>query len=200
MIPQVALLSQPILRLTAFTPPSEEENDLFGDDESEGILPQVLRVARGFARRRFRGNDGAFVDECIAEGNFVVTEMILTSLSTIKEKYPDREERFKFYRMSVGYKLKEYWSLRATSTESFLRKKGIEIRQHQLHESHALRQYSEADEFIALEHAVRDELELRVVEFYAMGNARDLIASKCGISLRRVKRILIRIKKRLKSS
>lgn len=184
--------------MIAFTPPSEEEVELLGDEGCEGILPQVERVARGFARRRFRGSDAAFVEECIAEGNFVVVELIWTSLSEIKARFPDKEERFKFYRMSVGYKLKEYWSLRATSTESYLRKKGIEIRQHQLHESHAIRYYSDADEFIALEHAVRDELELRVVEFYAMGNARDLIASKCGISERRVKKILIRIRKRLR--
>lgn len=199
MIPQVALstISTPS-RLTAFTPPSDEESELFGDERGEGILPQVERVAKGFARRRFRGTDEAFVDECIAEGNFVVVELIWTSLQDIKAKYPDKEERFKFYRISVGYKLKEYWSLRATSTESYLRKKGVEVRQHQLHESDAIRYYSEADDFIALEHAVRDELELRVVEFYAMGNARDLIASKCGISERRVKKILIRIKKRLK--
>jgi Cys-tRNA synthase (O-phospho-L-seryl-tRNA:Cys-tRNA synthase) len=200
MIPQVALYSRETIpsQLTAFTPPSDEEVELFGTESSEGIFPQIERVARGFAKRRFRGMDVAFVEECIAEGNFTVVELIWTGLIELKAKYPDVEERFKFYRMSVGYKLKEYWSLRATSTESYLRKKGIELHRHQLHESDAIRYYSEADEYVAMEHAVRDELELRVVEFYAMGNTRDLIAQKCGISERRVKKILIRIKKRLK--
>jgi hypothetical protein len=179
-------------------PPSQEECELFGDSEHDGILEQVQRVAKGFARRRFRGTDLAFVDECIAEANFVVCELIYTSLAQLKAKYPEIEERFTFYRMSVGYKLKEYWSLRATSTESYLRKKGIEVKQHQLHESQAIRYYSEADEFIALENAARDEVEKLVLQFHAMGNTRDLIASKCGISERLVKKILIRIRKRLR--
>lgn len=194
MIPQVALQVSTTSRLTVFTPPSEEESELFGSD----LISQIQRVAKGFARRRFRQHDLAFVEECIAEAQFIVVELIWTSLKSIKEKYPDDTERHKFYRMSVGYKLKEYWALRATSTESYLRKKGIEVRQHQLYESTAIRYYSEADEFLALEHAVRNELELRVVEFFCMGNTRELIAEKCGLSISRVKKILTRIKKRLK--
>lgn len=179
------------------TPPSAEELELFGENGEEGIIEQAERVAKGFARRRFRGTDLAFVDECIAEAYYTVVCIVYESLAEVRVRYPDRDERFTFYRMSVGYKLKEYWSSRATSTESYLRKKGIEIRQHQLNESHLVKSYSEADEFIALENAVRNERERRVVELHAMGNARDLIASKLSLSEKLVKKILTRIKKRL---
>lgn len=199
MIPQAALsvgrMTSSALKLSI--PPSPEELELFGEAGAEGIIVQAERVAIGFARRRFRGTDLAYVDECITEAYFVVTEMIYEGLPEIKEKYPNKDERFTFFRMSVGYRLKAYWALRATQTESYLRAKGIEIRRHTLNESHLVKFYPEADEYVALEHAVRNERERRVVEFYTMGNDVELIASKLSLTERLVKKILTRIKKRL---
>lgn len=186
--------SSPNLQVKLFTPPSEAEAELFE------VLPQALRVARGFAKRRGKSKDAMFVDECEAEATFVVTELIYGAIRGVMEKFADKEERFKFYRMSVGYKLKEYYSYRATSTVSYLKKKGIEEQHIQLQESHALRVNIELECLILMDYICRDEIERRVVDFYAMGNPRDLIASKCGMSVGRVKRILRRVKRRLKES
>jgi hypothetical protein len=178
-------------------PPSECEDELFGIEEENSLLVQAERVARGYARGKSRQRDAAFVDECIAEAYFTVVELLWTSLKEIKEKYPDIVERHKFIRMSIGYKLKEYWAYRATSTISFLKKRGIVVKHQSIETCQVISDDSSLNEFIALDHATRDQVERRVIEFYCMGNDLELISIKCSMSQKRVKKILIRVKKRL---
>lgn len=183
-----------------FTPPSKTDIELFGDEMSDGALMHARRTARGFARGRSRSHDFAFIEECEAEAVFIVTEMILTTLDSIVEKYPILEERLKFYRMSVGYHLKGYWAHRATSTLSFLRKKGINEKVFELYEAAAslTRINLDAQVFELTDDLLPTELDKRVVEFYLMQNSREIIAVKCGITPKRVKRILRRLKRKLK--
>lgn len=194
MILPAIIQSSTTSKLSVFTPPDERETELF---EPDGIKDQAERVARGYARRKNRGNDKAFIDECVAEALYTVTYLLWTEWDSIKAKYPDKAERDTFLRMTVGYKLKEYFSYRATSTVSYLRKKGIEVRHEQLHESHVIQYVSPMDVAICLEDVCRDELEKRVIEYYAFGNMIDIVGAKCGISTKRAKKIINRIRRRL---
>lgn len=195
MIPLATTLLLKASSLSVFTPLSEREVELF---EEGGIVQQVTRVARGFARRRNRGNDEAFIDEATAEAIFQVTYIMWTEWDGVKDKYPDKAERATFLRMTVGYKLKEYFSLRATSTVSYLRKKGIEIRREQLHEAHRIEYVTPMDVYICFDDVCNDELEKRVIEFYAMGLMLEIVAAKCGLTLKRTKKIVNRIRRELR--
>lgn len=195
MIPQPITRISKTSTLKPFLPPDEREVELFEDD---GIAQQAERVARGFARKRNRGGDKGFTDEAIAEALYQVTYLMWTEWESIKEKYPDKAERATFLRMTVGYKLKEYFSHRATSTVSYLRKKGIEIRREQLHEAHLVQYISPMDIYIVFEDVCRDELEKRVIEYYALGNMIDIVGARCGISTKRAKKIVNRIRRRLR--
>lgn len=195
MIPKAITPLSKASNLSVFTPPDDRETELF---EEGGIAEQAERVARGFARRRNRGNDKAFIDEATAEALFQVTYMMWTEWESVKEKYPDKAERATFLRMTVGYKLKEYFSLRATSTVSFLRKKGIEIRREQLHEAHLIEYVSPMDVYICFDDVCENELEKRVLEFYAMGQMYELVAVRCGISTNRTKKIINRVRRKLR--
>jgi hypothetical protein len=194
MIPLATSQASTSSPLGVFTPPSPAVDELL---EPEGVLDQSERVARGFAKRKGRGTDGAFIDEAIAEAHYIVTVLILTEYESICEKYPDKAERMKFYRCSVGYKLMAYFSHRATSTVSYLKKKGIEVRRHSVHEGMLVEYVSAFDIKVCLEAVCTDALEMRVLEFYSMGNDREQIGLKCGISPKRVRKILVRIRKRL---
>lgn len=194
MIPLAILQKSTHFPLGVFTPPSPAVDELL---EPDGVLEQSARVARGFAKRKSRGNDKAFIDEAIAEAHFVVTYIILTEFESICEKYPDKAERMKFYRCSVGYKLMEYFSARPTSTVSYLKKKGIEVRRHAIHEGMLIEYVSAFDVKVCLEAVCEDHVEIRILEFYSMGLTREEIGVKCGLSPKRVKKILIRIRKRL---
>lgn len=182
--------------LNLSTPPSEFEDEFFGVGEQVGLMAQAERVARGFARGRNKQRDFAFVDECIAEAYYVVVEMYWTHFERIKLKFPDIIERHKFMRMSIGYRLKAYWSYRATSSISYLKQKGI-IEKHEPITDQIASKDCSLQQYIALENAVRNEIEARVVELFKIGNDRELIAHKLSMKPRRVKRILTRVKKRL---
>jgi len=194
MIPPALKRSLPTpFKLTFFSPPSEAEAEFFD------VIEQLERVAKGFARRRLKSIDEMFVDECIAEAYFVIVELIYTSLESIKAEYPNLDDRYKFYRTTVGYKLKEYWSYRATSTISFLKKKGISVQHYSLWEGAAIQYHSSLDIYIAMEHAARNDLERKVVELTAMGNPKELIAEKCALKPKQITKILKRVENRLKA-
>ena len=177
-----------------FTPPSPAVDELL---EPGGVLDQSERVAKGFAKRRGRSTDGAFIDEAVAEAHYTVTYIILTEYEAVCEKYPDKAERMKFYRCSVGYKLMEYFSHRATSTVSYLKKRGIEVRRHSIHEGMLVEYVSAFDLKVCIESVCADQVEVRILEFHSMGLTREEIAVKCGVSTKRVKKTLARIKRRL---
>lgn len=194
MILPVASQTLTVSRFGVFTPPSEAVEELL---ETDGVLEQSARVARGFAKRKGRGTDGAFIDEAIAEAHYQVTYVILTEYEAVCQKYPDKADRLKFYRCMVGYSLMEYFSHRNTSTISKLKKKGIEVRRHALHENMLVEYVSAFDVMVCLESVTTDAVELRILEFHTMGLEREEIASKCGVTPKRVKKILARIKRRL---
>lgn len=195
MILPVSIPNSERSTLSVFTPPDEREVELF---EPEGVKEQAERVARGYARRKNRGIDKAFVDECIAEAVFTVVYLMWTEWEAIKERYPDKTERDTFFRMSVGYKLKAYFCQRATSSVSDLRKKGIEIRREKLHESHIIQRIGPMDIAICFEDVCDNELEKRVIEYYALGQMPAIIAVRCGISEKRAKKIINKIRRKLR--
>lgn len=194
MIPLAQSQPSTSFQCGVFTPPSPAVDELM---EPDGVLDQSERVARGFAKRKGRGNDKAYIDEAIAEAHYTVTYIILTEYEAVCEKYPDKAERMKFYRCSVGYKLMEYFSLRATSTVSYLKRRGIKVQRHALHEGMLVEYVSAFDVKVVLESVCVDAVEMRILEFHSMGLDRDEIATKCSISTKRVKKTLARIKRRL---
>lgn len=194
-------------------------SELFGNTaEGDSPFEQSQRVAKGYARRMGRGGDRAFIDECQAEAAFIVTELIWEGYDGIMEKYPDEGERHKFYRMSVGYRLKEYWAYRSTSTISYLKKKGIIVKHYSLsHEpkvnvdavgfSNELLQHHElgrmnieVDLYILLDSVCTNEVERDILDNHAMGHTKEQIAEKFEISVARVYKILRRIKRRIRNS
>lgn len=185
-----------------------------------GPFEQSQRVAKGYARRIGRGGDLAFIDECQAEAAFIVVELIWTAYEKIIAKYPDQNDREKFYRMSVGYRLKEYFAYRSTSTISYLKKKGI-VEQHfslsaeqkgksefndgieaSFTTEHVglARMNIEIELYILLDSVCTSEVERLIVDLYAMGNTKEEIGEKLEMSPARVKKTLRRIKRRIRHS
>lgn len=183
------------MKLKVFTPRSEREDELLSED---GVLEQAQRVARGFVSRRGRQRDMMFKEEMEAEAAFLATEILWEEYVQLKERIPDIEERHRFIRKRIGYGLLEYVSHRASSTISYLKKKGIVEEHVVIRDSHLCRCNDDIECMIALESVTADELERCVVQYHAMGNPRDLIASKCGLTRNRVKKILSRVRRRLK--
>lgn len=177
--------------LKLFTPASPQECELWE------ILEQTYRVSYSFVKRRGRLHDKFMVMEAAQEAVYFMVLLIYTKLEEITTKYPDIEERHKFYRMSVGFRLMGYFSLRATSTVSYLRKKGFKLDQVDLSEEMLSRPDEATDRLIAIDAACRDEFEKLVFTYAEMGNSRELIAEKCGCSEKRVKKTLMRVKRRL---
>lgn len=198
MIQQATSVAATILSQISFMPSSNPPDywvEFF--EPTNGIMVQAERVVKGFVRSKSKLGDHAFFEECLAEAWFVAVEMMWEQFAAIKAKYPEQKERDKFFRMSIIYRLKEYWSYRATTTISYLKRKGIVVEHLPLNNAEVYTNSNETGCKIALENAARDELEKRIVEFYTMGNNYDLISEKCGIHRKQVKAILARIKKRL---
>lgn len=165
------------------------------------FLPMATATGRSFARRNYRGKDLAFIDECVAEAWAVAAELFLEpgSFEAINEKVPDADERNKFLRSTIGYKLKEYWSLRSSSTLSFLRKKGIEFKQHSVQEKDKITTTTDVDVSMCYDHVVRNEFEHRVVSLWSQGWTKESIAVEAATTVRRIKKTLNRIERRLKA-
>lgn len=166
--------------------------------ELDSALTHAARTARYFVRQRGRERDAFFVQEMRAEAYFIVTELILTVLSEITVKFPCDEERFKFYRMTVGYGLKAYCAYRSRQTISYLRQKGIVEHHVKLEDDYVPREDNQAMMNLILEEAARTPMEKLVLEFYCMGNPIDVIGEKVGLAPKRVKKVMRRIKRRLK--
>lgn len=133
-----------------------------------------------------------------AEAYFIVTELIYTVLDAITVKFPDDEERYKFYRMTVGYGLKAYCAYRSRQTISYLRAKGIVEHHVQLEDDYVPREDNQAIMNLVLEEAARTPMEKLVLEYYLMANSIEVIGEKVGLAPRRVKKVMRRIKRRLK--
>lgn len=182
--------------MTVLTTRQDMLDELFAEN---GALEQASRVARGFARGKNRRKDEQFVDECEAEATFIVTSIIFTNLRGVLEKFPLVEDRLKFYRMSTGFGLKAYFAHRHTGTISYLKKRGIDEKFIPMHAVDFARTTSEIDMFIAIDAAIRNEVERQVVDFYSIGLSYAEIGEKLEYSPLKVKNILKRVKKRLKA-
>jgi hypothetical protein len=191
MIPAVVEFRQMASSLKLFTPASPQEVELWD------ILEQTYRVSYSFVKRRGKLQDKFMVMEAAQEAVFYMVYLIYTRLEEITTKFPDIEDRHKFYRMSVGFRLKEYFSFRATSSISYLRRRGFKLEQVEISEEMLARPDEATERLIALEAVCRDEFEKLVIAYVEMGNSRELIAEKLGCSLKRVKKALLRVKRRL---
>lgn len=194
MIPLDTMLPLRPSLFKLFTPSPAGIEELL---EPNGILEHSERAAKGAVRRIGQSQNFGLVDEAIAEAAFIVTVLVMTEYDSILEKNPDRNERMKFFRCAVGYGLKGYFSFRATSTISFLKKRGIEIKKHRLHESMLVEYTSVFDLEVCLEAVCADEKERMIVEFHAIGNSREQISAKVGVSQKFVKKTLNRIQQKL---
>lgn len=177
-----------------------------------GPYDQCRKVGRNYAFRVGRGMDQAFVDECQAEAIFQLVELIWTTYPALIAEYPEEAARHKMYRGFVSYRLRDYFSYRATSTVSYLKKKGISV----VHFSHddlltfqegqpvehpALARLSiDVEVYILLDSVCHDDVERQVVDLYALGNSKEEIGSIMNISPNRAKKILRRIKRRIRHS
>lgn len=177
--------------LKLFTPASPQEVELWD------ILEQTYRVSYAFVKRRGRLHDKFMVMEAAQEAVFFMTLIIYTKLEEIQTKYPDTAERHKFYRMAVGFRLMGYFSLRKTSSLSTLKKRGVVPIQIEISDEMLSRPDEATERLIALDSACRDEFEKLVIAYAEMGNSRELIAEKCGCTIKRVKKTLLRVKRRL---
>ena len=170
------------------------------------LMAQAERTAIGFCKGRNKAGDKEFVEESIAHAWFVVWELLARAYEGIKAKLivenntleVDKSEFYKFFRMSVGYALKNHWAHRNTSTLSKLKARGITYTKHRLDDVSVVEYTNDIDYNIALDNAVRSGLERKVVEFFIMGNDYETIAIKCSCSVKGVRKILAKIKKRLK--
>lgn len=168
--------------------------------ELDNALTHALRTARYFAKQRNRDRDLFFIDEMCAEAVFIVTQIIMTELSKIREKYPCDDERFKFYRMSVGYGLKSYCAYRSMRTMSFLRAKGIETKHVKLEDDYVPRDDHAALMNLILEEAAKTPMEKLVLQYWLLANTLEVIGEKVGLAPKRVRKVLKRIKRRLRET
>lgn len=171
---------------TVFTE-SSIENDIIkqsGLVELLSILPMIEKTGRGYARQRYKQADFMFVEECIAEGWFVVTQMIIEHYAEILEEYPEEEKRFKFYRMATKFRLGKYWH-RYKLPESLQKFADVDV------------SYTDTTiETLEIEEEWT-ELERLVVDYRHQGNSNELIAQKVGLSVKSVAKIFSRLKRRL---
>ncbi len=160
-------------------------------EELISLLPMIERTARGYARQRYKQTDEAFVDECIAEAYYCLTQMILEHYHKIIVEKPIDEERFRFYRMAVKYRLQKYWRRYKLpfSIDQFSEKQTeINIKQNKLaYIDHGI------DLLILEDNMCKSETDKFVVDYYMNGNSLDVIAEKIGIQRKSVKKILTRI-------
>jgi hypothetical protein len=188
------------------TLPSEQSASTPQLCELDEALTHAGRTAGYFVRQRTRDRDAFFVQEMRTEAYFIVTQLILTPAEEGKPslwqeilcKYPDKEERFRFYRMTVGYGLKEYIAWRSARTLRYLRSKGFNTTLVRLEEDYVPREDNQAMMNLILAEAANTPMERSVLEFYCMGNSIEVISQKVGLEPKRVKKVMRRIKRRLK--
>lgn len=192
MIPLAEEFRWTALTLKLFTPASPQECELFD------VLEQTYRVAYSYVKRAGRLRDRFMIQEAAQEAAFCITQLIYLKLAEIQIKFPDTEERHKFYRMFVGFRLKDYFSYRSSSVVSYLRKRGLIQEFEELSDTALSRPDANTERLIALDHACRNQYERCVVQYYCMGNDRATIAEKLECTERRVKKTLRRIKTRLR--
>jgi DNA-directed RNA polymerase specialized sigma24 family protein len=157
------------------------------------FVPQAERTAYNFARRQSRHGDEMFVEESKAEARFLASLLFLEHMESIAEK----DDPAKFMRMYIGYKLKDYWAKRATSTESYLRKHGKSDVHIPFKNEMAVVEVSDIDICTCREHVARNEVEERILSLYETGRTKPEIASEMNLHIKNVKKILAKIKKRL---
>lgn len=174
-------------------------------EELQAALENAQRSALYFIKQRNRQHDHFMCDEAKAEAIFIVTEILLADdkehgkcYEAVLAKFPDPEERYKFYRMTVGYGLKAYFAYRRLSTLAYLKKKGVVTTQTQLEDSYVPRDDHAAMMRLMLDEAAKTPMEKLVLEYYMLGNEYSVISEKVGLKPKRVRRVMSRIKRRLK--
>lgn len=176
-------------------------------DELLDNLDLAMRVAVNFARKRGQYNN-FFVDECKVEATFILTCLIYENQLDIANKFPIEEERQRFYMMAIGYKLKEYFSYRATSTIKFLKAKGIVEKHFSLEENSELidsgkdriPKYKTQDttlEVDVVDGIIKNKTQYKILEMYKNGTAIESISVELKLSKKKIKRVLRDIKKRI---
>lgn len=163
----------------------------------EFFMQQVSVTAMNFAKRRFRGHDELFVDECISEAYF----WLVILFNEFKEEIQNQEDTLAYIRMKVAYKLKEYWAPYATSTMSYIKKNGHTLPQTvKLNDQQFAVKDTGIDCFICLNSILKSQLEWDIYEHYLLKKSFDQIGTALGVRGRKVQKILCRIRKRLKAA
>lgn len=159
-------------------------------------MEKVELTARKYARKQFKTNDIAFVDECIAEAYF----WLVILFHEQKEELSQQEDTIAYVRMKIGYKLKEYWAPYSTSTMSYVKKKGevlpqkVEFKEEQLPKDDC-----KIDCYICLQDALRLKVEEQIYQLFIQNIDTKEIAKQLKIKPKKVEKHLARIRKRLKN-
>lgn len=157
-------------------------------------MEHVEKTARSYAKRQYKSFDKLYIDECIAEAYFWLVILLFES----KEEVLKHENPMAFVRMKIGYKLKEYWAPYATSTISYLKKKGKEPPKiEQYTDDMSPRENIEIQCFLSLESVLRLPLEREIYQYHIKCMDVKEIAEKLEIRTKRVQKILTRIRKRI---
>ncbi len=171
------------------------EIELFGFATWDGALANAYRSARGYVRRQNRQRDSAFVDECIAEAYFIVTEMVMTDYDAITKAFPAEVDRALNYRMKVGYGLKSYFAYRAKQTISDQKKRGIIVR-HLSYRDDAL--IYDTPYIDAMERLVTTDLQRTILEMKINGFSYEEIAQATDLNFHQIRKTLGKMKGKLR--
>lgn len=163
---------------------------------------QWARISAGsYVKKAGKGRDSAFADECEAEAIFIVTCLIYEDWESIKVNHPDVNDRTKFYYSMVKYQLRDYWSYRASSTVSFLKKRGIVISFESIsNHNHKAVEDSQLSFAELLENVLRNDTERKIFDLYCVGNKKEIIATHLNMTLKDVRKVLRDIKARIRSN
>jgi hypothetical protein len=158
-------------------------------------MSRVRLTAINFARKNFKSRDLQFVDECIAEANFWLVILFVE----FKQELFEKENTLAYIRMKIGYKLKEYWAPYATSTMSYIKKKGEQLPETvEFKEEDVQTTNVDIECFECLQSALRTELDWRVYEHHLLNETPKEIGIALQIRTKKVQKVLARIRKRLK--
>lgn len=179
--------------LKLFTEPSDVS---LTENNVHFYMEKVELTARKYARRQFRSHDEQFVNECIAEAYFWLVIIFLEH----KEELKQQEDTIAYIRMKIGYKLKEYWAPYATSTISYIKKKGEVLPQKvEFKEAELPKEDQTVDCIICLQSVLKLKIEEDIYNLLLENKTIKEIAVTLKVKIKKVEKHLARIRKRLKN-
>lgn len=182
-------------------PSTGESNAIVLNDFTvAGYMACVRSTAVNFARRKHKHLDPMFIEECIAEANF----WLVIIFNEYHAELIVHDNPVAYIRSKVGYKLREYFAPYATSTMSYLKKKGELVPQTDEYEEasepnldYLARENTDTACFECIQSILLTPLDWKVYEHHLLGQNNEEVGKALKIRPRKAKKVLTRIKKRL---